>query len=134
MLNNINFHHIGILTGSIKDSLTAYEDAGYKANDIIYDPIQDVHICFVERTNEPLIELIEPASEKSRVAATLRLKGPGPYHTCYETNNLAESVQHLKKKHFLQISKPEKAVALDNRLICFLYNKEIGLIELVESK
>jgi methylmalonyl-CoA/ethylmalonyl-CoA epimerase len=134
MLPDLIFHHIGILTASIKSSLPLYENAGFTSTDIVYDPIQDVHICFSSKTGEPLLELIEPASEQSKVIATLQKKGPGPYHTCYETSHLSESIQKLKKMNFILISKPEVAVALDQRLICFLFHKEIGLIELVETK
>ena len=48
-------------------------------------------------------------------------------------NNSEEAVKELKNKRFLPLFRPVQAVALGNKKICFLFNREVGLIELVEK-
>lgn len=81
----------------------------------------------------PRIELIEPVDEKSPVYKILQKSGVTPYHICYEVENIQREIDRLKKEKFLPISKPVRAIAMNNKLICFLFNKNIGLIELVEK-
>jgi methylmalonyl-CoA/ethylmalonyl-CoA epimerase len=133
MLENLKFHHIGVLTNSIDNSTNRYVEFGYKSTNVIHDPIQNVNICFLSKKKHPIIELIEPVSDGSKVFSILQKNGSGPYHTCYETEDIQSTIKILKSKHFIQISNPVKAIAISNRLICFLYSKELGLIELVQS-
>ena len=39
----------------------------------------------------------------------------------------------LKKKRFILLGKPVEACAINNKKVCFMYNREVGLIELVEE-
>lgn len=52
---------------------------------------------------------------------------------CYCVEDIEEAVKELKKKRFLPLFRPVQAVALGNKKICFLFNREVGLIELVEK-
>ncbi|MDD4438224.1 MAG: VOC family protein [Tissierellia bacterium] len=133
MLKNFKLHHIGVLTESINLAIIDYMEAGFKVTEKTYDPIQDVNICFLSKRAHPNIELIEPASSKSKVFFTLQKNGAGPYHFCYKTSNLIDSIELLRKMNFILLSNPIEAVAIRNKQICFLYKKEIGLIELVQS-
>lgn len=133
MLSNFRFHHIGIVTDSISSTSKYYIEAGFKSSDKIYDPVQNVNIVFLEKTDNPKIELIEPASENSPAANIFKKTGVAPYHICYEVDCIDDVILDLRKKKFIPLLKPVKAVALDNRLICFLYNKEIGLIEILQN-
>ena len=54
-----------------------------------------------------------------------------PYHMCYCVEDIEEAVKESKKKRFLPLFRPVQAVALGNKKICFLFNREVGLIELV---
>jgi len=36
--------------------------------------------------------------------------------------------------HFVPLFKPVPSVAMDDKLICYLYNPLVGLIEVVEEK
>jgi methylmalonyl-CoA/ethylmalonyl-CoA epimerase len=137
MLPDFQFHHIGIATGSIKNTAQYYLDAGYSISDTIYDPIQNVYIAFLDKIGMPRIELIEPnASIDNKanhpVSKIIDKSGVSPYHICYEVANIDNAINELKKKKFLPLTRPINAVAMDNKKICFLYNKDVGLIELVE--
>ena len=134
MLPEFKFHHIGIATDSIKNTAQYYTKAGYCVTDITYDKIQNVSIAFLEKDGMPLLELIEPASfrDNSPVVKIIENLGVSPYHICYEVNNIENAINQLKEKKFLLLAHPVNAIAMNNRKICFLYNKEVGLIELVE--
>ena len=56
-----------------------------------------------------------------------------PYHTCYEVVDIEVEIKKLKKNGYIQVSKTVPAIAFENRLVCFLYNKNIGLIELLNK-
>ncbi|MCX6272524.1 MAG: VOC family protein [Bacteroidetes bacterium] len=133
MLSELVFHHIGIATFSIANTAKYYTEAGYKTTDIISDHLQKVNICLISKAGFPLIELIEPTSNQSPVKNIVNKLGVTPYHLCYETDDIYEAIRHLKINKFILIFKPIPAAAFENRLICFLYNKEVGFIELLQA-
>lgn len=133
MLTDFLFHHIGVVTNSIEATALYYKEAGYDITNKIFDPVQTVNICFLKKIGFPIIELIEPILDTSPAANILKKNGVSPYHFCYEVENIDEAIKKLKKKKFVPIIRPVQAIALENRLICFLFNKDIGLIELVQK-
>jgi len=133
MFKEFIFHHIGIATANIERTAVFYLEAGYTQTPVIYDPIQQVNICFLSRNSAPLIELVSPFTEASPVTEIIRKSGVTPYHICYEVGDIYDSILKLKKKRFLPLFNPIPAAALENRLICFLYNMDFGLIELLQS-
>jgi len=134
MLPDFRFHHIGIATDSIKNTAQHYIAADYIASDTIYDPIQKVYIAFLQKNGMPLIELVEPNMEhNSPVSKIIEKSGVSPYHICYEVENIENAIEELKKKKYLLLARPAAAVAINNRKICFLFNKEVGLIELLDT-
>jgi len=134
MLSDFSFHHIGVATNDIFLTTEYYLNAGFISSDVIEDSVQNVKICFVSKKGMPLIELVSPIDDKSPVNNILDKSGVSPYHFCYEVMDIILSIKQLKKIGYIPLSKPVPAVVFDNRLICFLYNKDIGLIELLENK
>jgi len=134
MLSDFQFHHIGIAVNSIKVTAQYYLDAGYVISDTIYDPIQNVSIAFLEKNGMPQIELVEAGSadNNSPICKIIEKSGVSPYHICYEVDNIESAINKLKKKKYLPLANPVSAAAMNNKKICFLYNKDVGLIELVE--
>jgi len=133
MLPNAIFHHVGIATESINRTTVFFMEAGYKITNVVFDPKQNVNISFLEKTGSILLELVEPAGEKSPVRNILDKVGVSAYHLCYEVENLDDGITQLRNKKFMLLIKPVEAIAFDGRKICFLYHKEIGLIELLEK-
>ena len=130
----MNFHHIGIATHNIEETTKKYNLFGYHSStDTFFDPIQNVYITFMEKLNSPRLELVAPVDQDSPILNTLNKNGTIPYHFCYEVNDIVEEVETLKKMKFLMVSKIVPAVAFNNRLVCFLYSKESGLIELLNK-
>ncbi len=133
MIPELKFHHIGIAVKDIKATAAVYEEGGYRMSDIIFDPIQNVDICWMTKEGEPIVELLAPVDENSPVNKTLEKNGVTPYHCCYVVDNIEETVAELKKQRYVLTSKPAEAVAFCGSRVCFLYNKNMGLIELVEA-
>ena len=133
MLPEFKFHHIGIAVKDIDATASIYEQGGYRRSSSIYDPIQNVSICWLIREGYPTVELLAPVDEKSPVNRILDKNGVTPYHCCYVVDNLEGAIMDLKKQRYVMVSKPAEAVAFRGSRVCFLFNKNVGLIELVEA-
>lgn len=131
----MTFHHIGIACYDIEESSLFYLSQGYRKTETVYDPIQNVNICFCEKLEGggACVELISPKDDTSPVCKNLQKNGVSPYHICYEAENLEESITELKKQKFLMVSKPSPAVAFGGKRVCFLFSKSVGLVEIVEK-
>lgn len=129
----MKFNHIGIACFSIEKTAPFYLGLGYSKSDTVFDPIQNVRICFLSHTEMPTLELLEPCDEKSPVNDTLRKNGVSPYHICYESDEIDNSVSKLKEMKFYPLSKPVSAVAFNGKKVCFLFRNDVGLLELVEK-
>jgi len=133
MLDSFKFHHIGVAVKDIDATAPIYEQCGYKRSTSIFDPIQNVNICWLTKEGMPTVELLAPVDETSPVNKTLEKNGVTPYHTCYVVENIEEAVAQLRKQKYVMVSKPAEAVAFCGSRVCFLFNKNVGLIELVEA-
>ena len=133
MLPDSIFHHIGMAVYDIEATAAVYVQGGYHRSSTIYDPVQNVNICWLEKDGMPLVELLEPVDETSPVCKILEKNGVTPYHTCYVVENIENSIAELKKQKYVTLSNPEKAVAINGCRVCFMFNRNIGLIELVET-
>lgn len=133
MLESFRLHHIGIAVKSIEKTAGLYVDAGYAQTDTVYDPVQNVDVCFLTKDGMPTLELVAPKDETSPVFNTLQKMGVSPYHFCYVVDCLEDAVAELRKQKYVLLSKPVNAVAFCNGRICFLFHKDVGLIELVEE-
>jgi len=133
MLENFKFHHIGVAVKSIKETATVYVEGGYAKSSTTFDPIQNVNICWLRKEGMPTVELLEPVDETSPVNKTLVKNGVTPYHIGYIVENLEDAVTALRKQRYVMVSKPAEAIAINSCRVCFLFNKNVGLIELVET-
>ncbi len=135
-VSDLKIHHIGVAVVSIDAAVETYAKNGYLAGKKVFDPLQDVNICFLEKPNELLVELLEPASENSPVSEILA-KGEGEpqvYHVCYAVSDIDKAIADLRKESWLLVKSPLPAVACGNARVAFLFSKEAGLVELLEQK
>jgi len=130
---DVVFHHIGIACRNIDKTAEVYSALGYKKGDVVFDPLQNINICFLSHPAMPLVELLSPVDENSPVVQILDKNGVTPYHTCYVVENLDQAVKEFKRMRYVIVSKPKEACAIENRRVAFLYNTDMGLIELVEK-
>ena len=133
MLPEFKFHHIGVAVNDIEATSSAYEQGGYHRSASIFDPVQNVNICWLTREGYPTVELLAPVDEKSPVNKTLEKNGVTPYHTCWIVPNIEEAALKLRKQRYVMVSKAAEAVAFKGSRVAFFFNKSVGLIELVEE-
>lgn len=133
MLESMKFHHIGVAVKDIDTTAAIYVSAGYRKSETVFDPIQNVNICWLTKDGAPTVELLAPVDEKSPVNKTLEKVGVSPYHCCYIVDNVEDAASELRKQKYIMVSKPAEAVAFCGSRVCFLFNKNMGLIELVEA-
>lgn len=133
MLPEFRFHHIGVAVFNIVTTAKFYMDAGYSRTDSILDSLQDIRICFLTKVGMPMVELLEAVDSSSPVNRILKDVGVSPYHFCYVVPDMEDALRRLRKMRFVILSKPVEACALNNRRVCFVYNKNVGLIELLEE-
>lgn len=132
-MENIHFHHFGIACRDIEKTAAAYCAIGYIKGETVFDPLQNINISFLSHESMPIVELLSPVDENSPVVQILEKNGVTPYHTCYEVDNIDAAVKSFKRLRYLVVSKPKTACAIDGRRVAFLYNADMGLIELVEK-
>ncbi len=129
----MEIHHIGYAVRDIVSSAQAFRDLGYKeSSGIVDDVARNIKILFMKNSEGYTIELVEPVNERASVYNALKKNGEGPYHICYIVDDIEHALDELKKKKYMIVCKPQKAKAIDDKLVAFLYNIRVGLIELVE--
>ena len=129
----LSFHHIGIACRDIDKTMVFYLSMGYEASPVVDDPLQHVSVCFLNKEGAPRLELLAPLDEQSPVVRTLKTVGVSPYHMCYSVRDIEEAIASLREQRFLLVSGPVPACAMDDRRVAFLFHKNTGLIELVET-
>ena len=130
---NFTIEHIGYITKSIEKTAETFKVLGYIAEDIVNDDTQKTRICFLRKEGEVSIELVEPYPENATMLKMLK-KGTTPYHTCYTVPDVHAVYEQLTDLGFAPLFTPVEAPAFDNRLICYFWKNDIGLIEVVEQE
>lgn len=133
MLDSMKFHHIGVAVREINATAAMYVAGGYNQSETIFDPNQNVNICWLTKEGMPLVELLEPVDDNSPVSGILERNGVTPYHICYVVDDIDKAVNDLRKMKYIVVCKPVSAVAIRGCKVSFLFNKNVGLIELVEA-
>lgn len=127
---NCTLDHVGYITADIVQTVASFQLLGYKADAIINDDTQRTRICFLRKSGETNIELVEPYEDNKTMQKMLK-RGVTPYHTCYVVDDIMASYEEMLDNDFTPLFKPVAAPAFDNRLICYFFKSDIGFIELV---
>ena len=127
-----SIEHIGYVTKNIEKTAETFKVFGYQAGPIVNDDTQKTRICFLRKAGEVNIELVEPYPENATMQKMLK-KGATPYHTCYTVEDIQQACNQLKDMGFTPLFAPVEAPAFDNRLICYFWKNDIGLVEVVEK-
>jgi hypothetical protein len=132
-LNELEFHHIGLLVESIENSIPHYSMLFGKENisDIIMVSSQKVKVCFVKNAKNSFIELVEPLGEGSKVYKLLK-KGISYYHIAYKVVNIASYVTKLEGLNYKALEY-FYSEAFNNKKCIFLFSPDGHLIELIEK-
>ena len=132
----LSFHHVGFVVAEIAASLDGFiRSLGAEWDGCVYeDPHQKVKVTFLStRLGDPLIELVEPATEDSPVLQFLRAKGSGLHHVCYQVDDLERSMAEMKARRAMIARRPKPAVAFQGRRIAWMLTAEKLLVELLEK-
>lgn len=128
----MKIHHVGYLVKDIMQSKACFELLGYTQKaPVVYDQIRNIDILFM-KNDRTVVELIQSKGDSSTVSNLIKKFGVAPYHICYETDSLEYAIKELRSQKFIVTSSPMQAPALENRKVAFLYNKNMGIIELLE--
>ena len=126
--------HIGWLTDNIEETVKVFSVLGYSlSTEIVNDDIQRCRICFINKTNEVRIELVEPYEDNKTMQRMLKRQGCGPYHICQTVNDIGATYEELVSKDFIPLFQPVAAPAFGGRRICYFFKQEIGYYEIVEE-
>lgn len=126
-------HHIGYAVKRLDKAAELFEGLGYAAGEITEDEARRVKILFM-KNEHACVELVAPNGEPNSVDGVLNKNGPTPYHICYEVADMEEAVGKLKENGWMVVREAEAAPAIGGASVVFLYNRHIGMIELVEIK
>jgi len=132
----MDFDHVGIAVKNIQQYFDSMLQPILGVNDlseIIIDPIQNCKIAFATTSNGVRLELIEPLNEDSPIHQILQKKKGGLYHMCFVAKNFDEDVKKCLSNKFIALSKPQPAIAFNNRRVIFLSSPTFEIIELVEE-
>ncbi len=132
----LKFSHLGIAVADMELAVLSYKELfGYGVlSGPDDDPVQKVTVCFIGTgiPGDIKIELVAPLGDESPVNVMLA-KGIGIYHTCYEVDQIEETIAYVRTRGCIVVSNPVPAVAFDGRRIAWFYTPSRQLIEVVES-
>jgi methylmalonyl-CoA/ethylmalonyl-CoA epimerase len=128
------FQHVGIAVRDLERSLRVYRELfGFRTvGEPVEVPTESVRVCFVEATPGVRLELIEGLDADSRIEPVLERQGPGPYHLCYEVDDLDAAVRSLRAGGCRPFRDFPSPVSSHSRFV-FLYTPDLQLIELCEA-
>jgi methylmalonyl-CoA/ethylmalonyl-CoA epimerase len=126
-------HHVGFVVRSIPEAAERFiATLGMSWDrEIFHDPVQTVRVTFLahQSATEPMLELVEPESEDSRVARFLKRKGGGLHHFCYEVESVHSAIEHIQTMGGVTIQEATPAVAFGGREIAWVCTRDMLLIE-----
>jgi len=125
--------HIGIAVESLEKSIPFYRDS-LKLNFLGIEevPSQKVRVAMFS-AGESRIELLEPTSEDSPIAVTIRKRGQGMHHIAFSVDDISSQVDSLKRNGIRMIDDEPRNGAGGTR-IAFIHPAASGkvLTELCE--
>jgi methylmalonyl-CoA/ethylmalonyl-CoA epimerase len=129
------FHHVGIAVRDLSKAIPIYKTLfEYELTSGPFDDhIQNVSVCFVSRgEGDTVLELVAPLGPNSPIDRTLK-KGGGPYHVCYQVQDINAAIAYLTEQGSILLSGPVPAVAFGMREIAWLMTEVDLLVELLQT-
>lgn len=129
----MKIHHIGYAVKDLEAAAVVFEQLGFTSGEIVQDSGRNIQICFMSTPGGGYVELVAPEGPSSPVDGILKKAGSMPYHICYETSDIDMEISALTENRlFTLIQPPAPAPAIGGNRVAFLWNRAVGLIELVE--
>ena len=126
-------NHLGIAVKDLEAAAGIYQAMGLTVDKVIDVPEQKVRVAFIP-VGEVTIELVQPTSEDSPVAAYLEKRGEGMHHLALQVDDLSAALAELAEQGMQLIDKTPRRGAEGQ--VAFVHPRSTGrvLIELVEAK
>jgi methylmalonyl-CoA epimerase len=126
-------NHLGIAVQDLEQAAELYKALGLHVAQVIEVPEQKVRVAFIP-IGESTIELVQPTSEDSTVAAYLERRGEGLHHLALQVEDISAALSELEGQGRRLIDRTPRQGAEGK--IAFLHPKSTGrvLIELVEDE
>lgn len=123
----MQFHHIGIATENIKETIEFINKTFKikKVSDIVFDSNQNAYLCMLTMEDGTNLELISGDIVKNFLKKNQRL-----YHIGYSVEDIELAINKFLQTSVV-LSAPKKAILFDGKRVVFVMT-EIGLIELIE--
>lgn len=134
-LHGLKFHHIGLAVRREEPALRLAKLLGYTVGEQVYDEIQNVCLRMCDHPTEPGLEIISAGPTPGPVDVMVQRHTSGiVYHTCYETENLAATLDALTGAGMKSvcIAPPRPALLFHHRRVCFYNVLGLGLVEFLE--
>ncbi len=125
-------NHVAIVVRDIEESLKFWEFAlGLELHHVEDVPSQASKVAFIP-IGDSEIELVQPTTEDSGIAAYLEKRGEGMHHLCIEVDDIEAKIKELKDAGVRLIN--ETAQVLPGRKMAFIHPKSASgvLVELYE--
>ncbi len=125
MIQNIN--HIGIAVQKLDEHIPFYRDVlKLSFTGIEEVPNQKVRVA-IFKVGEVNLELLEPTSPDSPIAAYLEKKGEGMHHLALETDDIEHQIDALQNQEIRMIDPTPRDGAHGTR-IAFIHPKSSGKV------
>lgn len=131
-------HHIGYLVKDMDYSIKEFQKLGYELEgSVVQDKSRKISIQFMV-CGMVRIELIVPDKDNDFLLSLRKRIGNAPYHICYETDKYDMIINEMTNPNsinggYIITQESAPAVAIRNKRVTFLYNSDIGLIEILEK-
>ena len=131
----LRFHHFGLAVRDVPAALNVLRGLGYRCQDEIHDPLQEVRLVWCDHPAMPAVELVAPSDKPGPVDNILEHSTESIYHLCYEASDIDESVEAIKASglRVLPVAPPKPAVLFGGRRVGFYQLRGFGLIEILED-
>ena len=123
-------NHIGIAVKDMEKSKIKYINDGYEIIGESYEDYFRTQLCLMRKENET-IELVYTNDRESKLYSLCNSQEEKNYHKCYEVNDLIYEIKELRNQGYILVEDVVYSNLFSSN-VCFLYNKEEGLIELLE--
>lgn len=134
MIDGFAFHHLGLATRHPDRAAAFVTTLGYALDAPVWDPLQQVHVRLGHHPSMPTVELVWPGDGPSPIDGVLERAGAGPYHLCWEVDDLDAAADALGDAghRIFPVTEPTPAVLFGGRRVWFLTVHGFGLVELLE--
>ena len=133
LVDDVSLHHVGVIVQSIERYLKHSVWQAY--GDIVHDPSQGARLCLAGffPGMSPAIELVEPTSVDSPLAAALK-RGTSWHHICLQVPTVTRADELIREHRFLTVTDWTPAVLFGGRPVRFVYSRNRELVEFLSEE